>query len=80
MSKLREAMDSLKNAMVFDSLDYSGGVREAWMYGIIVGWSGPSLNELAKKFNWAPGDVERLRGYRKAWRDYENKNSRAKEA
>lgn len=74
-NKLAEAMSSLYDVIVFDSLDYSSGKREAWMYGIIVGWNGPAMDSIAKKFNWTKEDVERLRSYRKAWREYENRNA-----
>lgn len=41
-----DAMQSLRNTIVFDSKDYSASRRDAWVYGIVVGWDGlPSLSD-----------------------------------
>lgn len=41
-----------KDAIVFDSRDWVENKRDAWIYGIVVGWDDDSLNELAQKFRW----------------------------
>jgi len=55
-----DARESLYDTIVFSSRDYSIDPEDAWIYGIIVGWDGPSLKELAKKFNWPTKTCKRL--------------------
>lgn len=71
-----DAMQSLRNTIVFDSKDYSASRRDAWVYGIVVGWDGPSMRSLKTKFSWDDADVSRLRKLRAAWRAQERKNER----
>lgn len=52
--------ESLHTCMVFAPNDWSESKREAWIYGIVVGW-GRALDDVAKKHRWAPEDVNRLK-------------------
>lgn len=54
------AKESIHNTIVFDSKDYSISRRDAWIYGIVVGWDDASLVELQQKHKWTDLDVERL--------------------
>lgn len=78
MATQLDVIKSLHNLIVFDSKDYSLSPRDAWIYGIICGWDGPSMKSLASKFRWNDDTVERLRALRKCWRDTESKLERAK--
>lgn len=66
---LAEALDSAKSTMAFSSRDWGGwDKRDAWLYGIILGWDEEAEAELAERFKWAPDDVARLRRYGQAVR------------
>lgn len=51
---------SLHTAIVTDVRDWSLIKRDAWLYGVVVGWSNNSLEQLAVKHNWSKYDVTRL--------------------
>lgn len=63
--------ESLHTVMVFDPRDWSAYKRDAWVYGIVVGWDEEkplkgetgreAMADLAAKFNWTDEDVARLR-------------------
>lgn len=57
------AGQSLLECIVFGPKHWGEYKRDAWMYGIIVGW-GRSLPEIAKKHHWPPDEVARLRKLR----------------
>lgn len=62
-------LDSLHSCLVFSPRDWSNCKRDAWIYGIIVGWDGDgvcepadsAINEIAARFNWPEEEVARLR-------------------
>ncbi|MCB1178469.1 MAG: hypothetical protein KDK36_12865 [Leptospiraceae bacterium] len=56
-----QSKEHLKGLITSDSKDYSSTDKNAWEYGIIVGWDELSLIELADKFNWSPEQVELLK-------------------
>ena len=66
---ITDAGESLRVAMVTDSRDWSIDKRDAWLYGIIVGWKSEEgkeegedpLAELALKHNWTPETIDRLK-------------------
>jgi hypothetical protein len=64
--KAREAFTSLRTTMVFDVRDWSRNSRDAWLYGIIVGWDREALVEVAALHDWPPTERDRLRRYHKA--------------
>lgn len=78
MSTLLDVIESLHRTVVFDSKDYSISKRDAWLYGIVCGWDGPSMTSLAKKFGWSDEDVERLRSLRRVWTNTESRQRRVK--
>lgn len=59
-SRLIEVFDSIAAAIDFHSRDWSIDHRDAWIYGIVVGW-GDALDEVAARHKWSPMAVERLR-------------------
>jgi len=61
---LAEALTSLAATIAFDVRDWSLSSRDAWIYGIAVGWDDDALAELTVKHEWPPGEVARLRRYR----------------
>lgn len=60
MSDLENPFTSIHDTICFDSKDYSLNHRDAWLYGIIVGW-GDSLDGISKKHNWSVEMTERLK-------------------
>ncbi len=53
--------ESLHNCLAFSPKDYSLEKRDAFIYGIIVGWDDESLQELANKFRWGKKQVDELK-------------------
>lgn len=59
---------SIGDAIAFDSGDWGLTRAMAWIYGIVLGWDDeddPSdngaMDEVARKFDWSPEAVARLR-------------------
>lgn len=52
--------DSLHAALTTHSRDWSKNDRDAWVWGIIVGWGNDSLEEIAAMHQWSDEDVARL--------------------
>jgi hypothetical protein len=53
-------IESLLNVIVFSPRDWGENHEDAWIWGIIVGWDKPALQELREKFNWNRKTVKRL--------------------
>ena len=62
-NELKEALSSASAALIFSSRDQSLDHRDAWVYGILVGWD-EALLEVSTKFGWDDGTIERLKSYR----------------
>ena len=61
-----EALESVESVMAFDARDWSVSSNcDAWLYAILVGWD-DALDEVARKHDWKPEGVARLRRYRAA--------------
>lgn len=52
--------DNLIYTMSTSARDWGGNKEDAWIWGIVVGWDGPSLNELQFKFGWTDAEIKRL--------------------
>ena len=53
------AKKSIADAMAFSSRDWSIDRRDAWIYGIVLGWDDASYEVLKKKHKWTDSEVER---------------------
>jgi hypothetical protein len=62
--KMSECKDSLKGCLVFNSRDWANNKRDAWLYGIIVGWDEESFAELKLKHRWPDEQISRLKRLR----------------
>jgi hypothetical protein len=60
MSLLSDALDSAYTTMTLDSRDWAENKRDAWLYGILVGW-GAAAVEFEQKGWWRPEDTSRMR-------------------
>jgi hypothetical protein len=56
-----ELWESLRGCIAFSPKDWSIEMRDAWMYGIVMGWDGEALTEVAAKHGWPDGALARLR-------------------
>lgn len=61
-----DALESAGNCMAFHPRDWAADRRDAWLWGVVVGWDEESLAELAAKHGWPADEVERLRRLRAA--------------
>lgn len=59
LGELKSLTESLHNTLVFHPQDASLYRRDAWLYGVCVGW-GHSLSEVATRHGWGPGTQRRL--------------------
>lgn len=59
--------ESLHNLLVFNARDWGASETDAWLWGVIVGWDGPSMKELATRHRWSEETVARLRSLRAAY-------------
>lgn len=56
----RNPFESLQKAIAFSSNDWAQNKRDAWIYGIVMGW-GDSLEEVARLHRWDEQEQKRLR-------------------
>lgn len=68
---LAQALISAHDCLVFDSKDFSLDPRDAWLYGILVGW-GDDLTNIAKQCRWSIENTARLESYNKAIEAYKD--------
>lgn len=61
-----DPFESLRNAIVVHPRDWAADYRDAWIYGVIVGW-GDALPEVAALHDWSDAAVVRLRTLRAAF-------------
>jgi len=66
----KNPLESLKSTIAFSSNDWSTNKRDAWIYGIVLGWSDyddpddpeeSAMEELKEKLGWSEEDVSRLK-------------------
>ena len=58
---------SIEAAIACSPRDWSLNKRDAWIYGIVFGWDGSSMDEVAKAHGWDASEVGRLKKLHKAW-------------
>ena len=63
-----DPLESLRNTIVFGAKDWSEHKRDAWIYGIVVGWNDESLSELSIKYRWSEEHVQRLKQLNQAFK------------
>lgn len=55
-----DPLDSIYTTIAFSSRDMSACKRDAWIYGIVLGWD-ESIKEIAEKHNWSEETIKRLK-------------------
>lgn len=53
--------DSIGTAIALHPRDWSSNHRDAWIYGIVLGWSNEAYLELKEKHGWSDETIERLK-------------------
>ena len=61
-----EPLEALENCVAFSSRDWSVDKGDAWIYGIVIGWSDAdpefdAMDEVARQHGWDSATVERLK-------------------
>jgi hypothetical protein len=64
VSRLRGLLDHARRMMARSPLDWSVDHRDAWLWGVVVGWDDASIAELAPKHGWSEENVATLRAAR----------------
>lgn len=59
---------SMGNVLAFDARDWASNRGDAWLWGIIFGWSKESLQELGERHRWDERQIKRLRLLHLAYR------------
>lgn len=54
-------IESMRCCLAFSPRDFSTNGRDAWIYGILLGWDDEALAELKAKFHWDDEQVDRLK-------------------
>lgn len=61
MNEIENPIESLKNTVPFSCRDYGVEKRDAWVYGIICGWTDECFEEFNAKFGWDKDTWDRLK-------------------
>jgi hypothetical protein len=69
---MKKFQESLEACMTSSPRDWAANERDAWMWGIIVGWDIESFAELRIKFGWDGPTAIRLINLRNEYMDIGN--------
>lgn len=67
-------LESIATAIAFSPRDWSSHHRDAWIYGIVLGWDKEDLEELKNKHKWRDETVARLKFLHDKYKILKNKN------
>lgn len=67
-------LESIATAIAFSPRDWSSNHRDAWIYGIVLGWDEDDLEELKKRYSWTNETVARLKFLHDEYKIKKNKN------
>jgi hypothetical protein len=56
--------DALRRCLVSSPRDASKDKRDAWVYGIVIGWTRQCKTQLCRMHQWSDEDWRRLQGLR----------------
>ena len=60
LEAVRDALDSAHTTMCADARDWSTDRRDAWLYGLVVGWDGPAMREVSKRHRFDAARLSQL--------------------
>ena len=72
-------LESIERAIAFSSRDFNEYNRDAWVYGIVMGWD-ESLDEVCKKHGWTEDTKERLKRLRLSWKNLKQREDSRNES
>jgi hypothetical protein len=56
-----EALQSAGSCMATHPRDWGADRRDAWLWGLIIGWDDAAMAELVERYGWPQSEVERLK-------------------
>lgn len=62
--KMPDVLGALEMALCLNGRDWGRDRCDVFLYGVIVGWSDESLEELAQKHDLSPESVKAIKAYR----------------
>lgn len=60
LKPIENPLEALQKAIAFSSRDWATEKRDAWVYGIILGWDDNCYPEFNRKFGWDKETFERV--------------------
>ena len=63
----RNALESIEVIMAMHSRDWAADPGDAWLWGIVLGWTDGAMAEVAERHGWSDQTVARIRRQRAAW-------------
>ena len=66
---MKECYESIKRCLTASTRDWALSSREAWLWGIIIGWDKECIAELVINHKWNADDVSRLKLLRSQYVD-----------
>lgn len=64
---VRDPKESIACCLVFSPRDHGADHRDAWLYGVVIGWPPEALSELAVRHGWDTYQLARLQQLRAAF-------------
>lgn len=64
-----DPFSALESALNCDPRDWARNPKDAWIYGIIVGWDDDALEEVARQFFWTGSATIRLKELHAAFKE-----------
>jgi hypothetical protein len=67
-NQIADVLDSLARTLAFSSRDWGANARDAWLWGILIGWDADepgeesAMYEMARSHGWSEATIARLRG------------------
>jgi hypothetical protein len=62
--------ESLNSCLVHHVRDWAANKRDAWIWGIIVGWDDESMPDFKRDFGWDDEAIARLGRLRKQFEEF----------
>lgn len=73
LEALKRSIDSAAECLKLHTRDWSQSYRDAWLWGVLCGWSEEGLKEIQEKHGFGDEAMERLRILRKPIQDLRGK-------
>jgi hypothetical protein len=57
---IKDAIESISDTIIFDCKDHAENRRDAWLYGIIIGWNDEAMDVVSEKFQFNKNRLKKL--------------------